>query len=141
VAIASGAASGEESAFTTAATAESSATWRSGGDALALTSNQLGGSDIWMIEPPDPVLTAVQGANDPFLRELDPDLPAKGTVLLFADNRNGNFDIWALDLFSGRKRVLASHLMTDREPAWSPRGDRIAFSSNRGGTYDIWILE
>ncbi|RPJ43195.1 MAG: hypothetical protein EHM19_09145, partial [Candidatus Latescibacterota bacterium] len=141
VPVASGAASGSETAYTTAATAESSATWRSDGDALALVSNQLGGSDVWTIEPPDPILGSVQGANDGFFRELDPDFPAKGSVLLFSDNRNGNYDIWALDLVSGRKRVLAAHLMTDREPAWSPRGDRIAFASNRGGTWDIWILE
>jgi Tol biopolymer transport system component len=141
VGVSSGAATGEETAYTTAATAESSATWRADGDALAFASNQLGGSDIWTVEPPDPILVAVAGANDPLVREVEPDFSAKGKVLLFVDNRNGNYDIWALDLLSGRKKVLASHLMADREPAWSRQGDRIAFSSNRGGTYDIWILE
>jgi Tol biopolymer transport system component len=141
VAIASGAPSGEEEAYTAAATAESSATWRADGKALAFVSNQVGGSDLATVEPPDPILSLVPGANDPMVREIDPAFCPRGPFLVFADNRNAQYDIWAVDPASGRKKILASHLADDREPAWSPRGDRIAFASNRGGTYDIWILQ
>ncbi|MFH1679713.1 MAG: Ig-like domain-containing protein [Candidatus Eisenbacteria bacterium] len=141
VLVSNGEPSGAEEAYTAAATVESSATWRSDGDVLAFVSNQVGGSDLSTVQPPGPILTLVPGANDPMAREIDPAFCPKGPYLVFADNRNGQYDIWAVDPASGRKKILASHIADDREPAWSPRGNRIAFASNRGGTYDIWILE
>ena len=61
VAVSGGAAAGEPEAYTAATSAESSATWRSGGDLLAFASTQLGGSDIFTVEPPDP--TSMTGAS------------------------------------------------------------------------------
>jgi len=140
VSVVSGSPSGNPVAATAAASAESSAAWSTGGE-IAFVTNQLGGSDIYTVNPPDPVLSPVAGANDFTVRELDPAYCPQGPYLLFSDNRNGQYDIWVLHPATGRKRVVASHVAADWEPAWSPQGDRIAFSSNRGGTYDIWIVE
>ena len=136
-----GSGAGDATALTQAAFTESSATWRGDGGAIALVSNQNGAPDIWLVTPPSTVLSPLSGANDPFVQELDPAFSRIGRYLLFSDNRNLNFDLWVVDLETGRKKPVTSHYGHDREPAWAPAGNRIAFSSNRNGTYDIWILE
>lgn len=141
VSMAGDAAAGAPESLTTAASAESSATWSADGGTVAFTSTQLTHGDLWTATPPSVVLSQIEGGNDPTFIEIDPDWSRKGPYVVYSYNRNGNYDIWVLDATTGRKQVLTTHQAADREPVWSPRGDKIAFASNRNGTYDIWILE
>lgn len=57
-----------------------------------------------------------------------------GTRLLFASNRDGDFDIY-LRQPNGVETKLTFNGSEDIHPSWSPDGSRILFSSNRSGSY------
>ena len=47
------------------------------------------------------------------------------------DLRNQAPDVWVKDLTRGTEARVASDLLTDSSPLWSPSGDRLIFRSNR----------
>ena len=64
-----------------------------------------------------------------------------GRQLAFASHeRNGNWELYLLDLSSGEVSVLAPHAANDGLPAWSPDGTRLAFLSDRDGVWAIFVL-
>ena len=80
-----------------------------------------------------------------------------GTLVAFASNRSGNFEIYVRRVDGGQEVNVTSHPSEDIQPAFSPDGRSIAFVSTRssrtgvvpaGGTYgmdvrtfggDLWI--
>ncbi len=58
------------------------------------------------------------------------DLPLTGKIA-FQSNRQGNFDIWRLDLSDMKLQQLTSATSRDIEPSWSPDGQQIVFASSR----------
>lgn len=77
-------------------------------------------------------LTSSQGL------ETEPALSPDGTMVAYASNQTGNFDIWVVDIASGRTLQLTDDPASDRLPAWFPDGSAIAFVSDRSGTTGIW---
>jgi Tol biopolymer transport system component len=51
------------------------------------------------------------------------------------DQRNGNADIWIVDVASGRRTRLTVNPASEGAPIWSPDGRQILFRSNRGGRW------
>jgi Tol biopolymer transport system component/predicted Ser/Thr protein kinase len=72
--------------------------------------------------------------------------PAKNTPavnlgrLAFSSNRDGNPEIYVIDLASGTTTRLTNNSANDWLPDWSPDGSRIVFTSNRTGSYDLWAM-
>lgn len=62
------------------------------------------------------------------------------TRVVFSSMRNGNRDLWVLDVATREERRLTAHPAEDTWPAWSPNGHWIAFSSERAGSSDIWAI-
>jgi len=60
--------------------------------------------------------------------------------IAFASNRSGNFDIYVLDVATGRTHRLTRDKGGDNSPAWSPDGTKIAFSGARDGNTDIYVM-
>jgi len=60
--------------------------------------------------------------------------------LAFASNRDGNREIYVVDLASGNVRRLTNNAAVDYLPDWSPDGSSIAFTSSRTGSYDLWTM-
>ena len=52
--------------------------------------------------------------------------------------KDGNVDIWLLDVARGSLSRFTTHAANEIQPLWSPKGDRIVFNSNRSGSYQLF---
>lgn len=69
-----------------------------------------------------------------------PALSPDGSRLAFQSRKDGNWEIYVLDLLSGQITRLTHDLAYDGAPTWSPDGSQIAFESYRAGDLDIWRM-
>ena len=72
--------------------------------------------------------------------DIEPELNAQMTQVVFTSRRTGNYDIFRINSDGGGLTQLTAHSATDSSPAWSPDGRRIVFQSNRNGNYDIFVM-
>jgi TolB protein len=61
-------------------------------------------------------------------------------VLVFASERDGDFDIYAMALDGTGRVRLTNDGSTEGGPRWSPDGTRIAFYSDRDGDYELYLM-
>ena len=61
--------------------------------------------------------------------------------IVFASDRDGNEDIFVMDLDGTNVRNLTNDPSWDSDPTWAPDGRRIAFVSNREGKRDIYVMD
>ena len=66
--------------------------------------------------------------------------PEADGVLLFASERDGDFDVYASALDGSGRVRLTDEPATDGGPRWSPDGTRIAFYSDRDGDYELYLM-
>lgn len=66
--------------------------------------------------------------------DVTPRWSPDGKELLFASNRDGDFEIY-LRTAAGVLVQLTQNTADDAHPAWAPSGDHIYFTSNRAGEY------
>ena len=69
------------------------------------------------------------------------DLAPDGKRIAFTSNRDGNYEIYLMNIDGGGLRNLTAHPANDSAAAWSPDGKKLAFISSRGGGSDIYIME
>ena len=67
-----------------------------------------------------------------------PSLSPDGRYIALDSVRDGNPDIWLLELPRGVPSRLTTDPATDFGPEWSPDGRRVVFASNRSGVYDLY---
>ena len=61
--------------------------------------------------------------------------------ITFYTNREGNNEIFAMNIDGSGQRSLTRHYSEDRSPSWSPDAQKIAFYSNRDFNFDIYIMD
>ena len=68
--------------------------------------------------------------------------------IAFASDRDGNWEIYVMDVNGENPRNLTNDPHDDRDPSWSPDGKRIVFFSNRDGhvmdgrpTSEIYVMD
>ena len=66
--------------------------------------------------------------------DREPRISPDGTKVAFASDRGfkGNYDIWVVDIATGKLTQKTSGPEEEFEPTWSPDGKRIAFVSGMG---------
>ena len=61
--------------------------------------------------------------------------------IVFASNRDGNWDIYSMDVMGDNLLQLTDDPASDEEPVVTPDGRRIVFTSERGVTRDLYVMD
>ena len=69
------------------------------------------------------------------------DQPTAAGKIAFESDREGNFEIYTMDVNGAGLRRLTNDPARDHLAAWSPDGRKIAFASDRTGGGDIYVME
>lgn len=65
----------------------------------------------------------------------------KTAKIVFTSTRDGNSEIYIMDVDGSGQKNLTQHHARDESPVWSPTGGQIAFHSDRHGLRDIYIMD
>lgn len=74
-------------------------------------------------------------ANDTDVR-FSPD----GQSIAFVSDRDGDLDVFVMDVDGGNARNVSDHPENDGFPSWSPDGSLIAFESSRSGSFEVFVM-
>ena len=61
--------------------------------------------------------------------------------IVFTSRRDGNFEIYIMNLDGSDQINLTQHRAKDASPVWSPTGEQILFTSDRGGVEDLYLMD
>lgn len=71
---------------------------------------------------------------------ITPMFSPDGSRVAFATSRDGNSELYLLNLQTRTFERLTAHPGADLSPSWSPTGREIAFASDRGGGPQIYLM-
>ncbi|MFC2015920.1 hypothetical protein ACFLUM_03200 [Chloroflexota bacterium] len=63
-----------------------------------------------------------------------------GSKVAFTSARDGNWELYWLDVASGQETRLTDQAAADVSPVWSPDGKQLAFLSNRDGGWALYLM-
>ena len=95
-------------------------------------------ADIWLIDVESG--EEVQLTDTPDSWESTPSFSADGESVLFESDRDGDFEIYRLDLASREVTQLTDSDGSDFEAKASPDGAQISFASERDGDFEIYVM-
>ena len=61
--------------------------------------------------------------------------------IVFTSRRDGNFEIYTMNLDGSDQINLTQHRGKDAAPVWSPTGEQILFTSDRDGIEDLYLMD
>jgi TolB protein len=73
--------------------------------------------------------------------ETNPEASPSGDQIAFMSQRDGNWEIYVVNLDGSGLRRLTRDSANDGLPAWSPDGKHVAFVSDRDGSWAIWAMQ
>jgi TolB protein len=77
-----------------------------------------------------------KGVGTNYLPVFSPD----GKQIAFMSGRDGNPEIYAMNVDGSNLRRLTNNQAGDSSPTWSPSGSQIAFTSDRTGKAQIYVM-
>lgn len=113
-----------------AAVGYSGGRWSPDGSHVAVSLEQEGNSDLFLLSPEGRVirqLTERSGIN------ISPTWSPDGQSLAFCSNRGGGPQLYIMNVSSGDVRRLTFRGDYNTSPSWSPKGDAIAYTTRSGG--------
>ena len=66
--------------------------------------------------------------------------PGGNGKIAFQSNRDGNFEIYAMNADGTSQTRLTTNTSSDIDPSWSADGTKIAFATNRDGNFEIYTM-
>src|SRR5271155_1181800 len=98
--------------------------WSPRGDLVAFQSFKGGTFHIWLMRPDG---SGVRQLTDGHGDDRDPRLSPDGTRVAFSSDRalKGNYDIWVVEIATGKLTQWTSDPADEFEPAWSANGTEI----------------
>ena len=69
-----------------------------------------------------------------------PRVSPDGSKIAFFSNRDGNTEVYTMNIDGGTQTRLTNAPAADEGPVWSPDGSKIAFNSNRDGDHEIVVM-
>lgn len=63
-----------------------------------------------------------------------------GNELAYCAERNGQYDVYTIDVHGGEERQLTNTAGLDDGPEYDPRGEKIWFNSTRSGLMQLWRM-
>ncbi len=101
----------------------------------------LGAADAAVTDQPVDQPAVVIASPIPTATQLPQALQARGSIA-FTVRQNGQTDLWAVGIDSGRNPIRITNDPGDeRDPAWSPDGRQLAYASNRAGYWDLYVYD
>lgn len=70
-----------------------------------------------------------------------PVMSPDGSTILFESNRDGNFEIYTMDVHGKNMKRLTTDTAFDGTPSWSPDGKWIVFASERDHDSEIYVMK
>ena len=70
---------------------------------------------------------------------LQAEAPTKQQISFYS-NRDGNFEIYVMDVVGKNVQRLTNNPAVDSAPTWSPNGGNVAYQSKDTGHYDIFVM-
>jgi len=64
-----------------------------------------------------------------------------GTRIAFTSNRDGNYEVYAMNADGSNVHNLTNNPASDEFGAWSPDGQALVFMSNRDGNQEIYMMD
>ncbi len=101
------------------------------GGLIAFQAYKGGTFHIWTMKPDG---TDVRQRTEGHWDDREPRISPDGSKIAFGSDRafKGSYDIWVVDLVTGKLTPWTSSPADEYEPAWSPDGSEIAFVSGTG---------
>ena len=124
---------------TVSRTLNTNPTWSPDGRSLGYTSWLSGFPEVIVSHLYEGRMTRPANGNADehnFLPAYSPD----GSQIAFMSNRDGNNDLYVVNIDGTGLRRITNHPMIDVSPTWSPNGQQIAFASDRTGTPQIYVI-
>lgn len=109
-----------------------------GGVPVGPLSVPLANADLWQVSAAG--TRSPRQLSDSEADDRAPVYSPDGSTIIFDSTRDGNTEIYALDLASGAERRLTVEPGEDWGATWSPDGTHIAFNSDRNGPMDIYVM-
>ena len=69
-----------------------------------------------------------------------PPLVVSERRITFSSSRDGNLEIYSMNVDGTDLQRLTSNVAADHSADWSPDGSQIAFMGNRDGDYELYTM-
>jgi TolB protein len=115
-----------------------SASWSPDGKQLAFVSDRGGTPQLYVMNADG---TGVRRLTFEGRYNQEPAWSPKGDLIAFCGRDERNiFDIFTIDVASGKTKRLTDSKGNSDRPAWSPNGRHLLFASKKSGSKQIWMM-